>query len=505
MNKKMPRGSTQAAVDRFDGKRTLNDGKGGWEVEESAVFDPKNKNLRTLLGGEGYTIENPESEIRSPGQSPEQHQIINESQAEPEIPNEAANYTGTYNGADVKAFNDKLAAITGKRESKGEPANLVAGGEKNYADPYAQNISSLLKRYQEASEAKSAQENKGGAWSMVVGNALGPEAGRATLQSWQSGADEGVENLDRQQKAATGQIKNDDSLFALARKSRAADPNSPLSKALTEYERKNTGFGKDAAGAEIPGLSAQDALEAGKGVVTPIYKEQQSTKRNDDDNFTTTTEKAKDRTLKADEGNKDRANRTTNTTILADSKIGAAALGQDASSAAGAAGMATMGMDGGAGGAVASAAMQIGIQEGMRAISYAGQLAGIGVGGLMETFSLNDSALADPGKSWLGRIAMGVAGARPALPNSAGASGGNENKDMAESGKTGANEPPGPMDPTQLQNGGQGGAGSEGQSGANAQNIDNSTTINYTSNNNTAHADVATLADYVSASQSGSG
>lgn len=175
------------------------------------------------------------------------------------------------------------------------------------------------------------------------------------------------------------------------------------------------------------------------------------------------------------------------------------------SSAAGAAGMATMGMDGGAGGAVASAAMQIGIQEGMRAISYAGQLAGIGVGGLMETFSLNDSALADPGKSWFGRIAMGVAGARPALPNSAGASGGNENKDMAESGKTGANEPPGPMDPTQLQNGGQGGAGSEGQSGANAQNIDNSTTINYTSNNNTAHADVATLADHVSASQSGSG
>lgn len=284
-----------------------------------------------------YEIENPESEIRSPGQSPEQHQIINESQAEPEIPNEAANYSGTYNSADVKAFNDKLASITGKRESKGEPANLVAPAEKNYADPYAQNISSLLKRYQEASEAKSAQENKGGAWSMVVGNALGPEAGRATLQSWQAGADEGVENLDRQQKAATGQIKNDDSLFALARKSRAADPNSPLSKALTEYERKNTGFGTDSAGKEIPGLSGQDALDSGKGIVNPVYSQKMQTERNDLNNQTKVAEGEKNRTVKVEEGSKNRGAAQTRTETMAKAGIARSALAQDSSSATGAA------------------------------------------------------------------------------------------------------------------------------------------------------------------------
>lgn len=178
--------------------------------------------------------------------------------------------------------------------------------------------------------------------------------------------------------------------------------------------------------------------------------------------------------------------------------IGAA--GGAITSAIGAAGAAgTMGMDGGAGGAVASAAAQIGIQEGMRAIAYAGQLAGIGVSGLMETFSLNDSALADPGKSWLGRIAMGVAGARPALPNSAGASGGTENKNMAESGKPAEPPaPPGSVDPKQLPNGGA--AGSEGQSGAGG-NVDNSVTINHTSNNVANQQQAATLGDYIGAAQ----
>jgi hypothetical protein len=279
-----------------------------------------------------YKIENPESEIRSPGQSPEQHEIINESQSEPQASDEFANYTGTYNGTDVKEFNDKLAAITGKRESKGEPASLVAPGEKNYADPYAQNISSLLKRYQEASEAKSAQENKGGAWSMVVGNALGPDAGRQTLQAWQSGADEGVENLDRQQKAATGQLKNEDSLFTLARKARAADPNSPLSKALTDYERKHTGFGEG-----VDGLSAQDALEAGKGVVTPIYKEQQSTDRNNLDNKTKVEEGTKNREVKVEEGGKNRGAAQKRTETMAKAGVARSALAQDTSSAAGAA------------------------------------------------------------------------------------------------------------------------------------------------------------------------
>ena len=68
----------------------------------------------------------------------------------------------------------------------------------------------------------------------------------------------------------------------------------------------------------------------------------------------------------------------------------------------------------------AGQAAQIGVQLANRTIGYAGQAAGIGVGGLLETFLPHGSALADPNKSWVGRIASGVAGARPALPNAAG-------------------------------------------------------------------------------------
>ena len=124
---------------------------------------------------------------------------------------------------------------------------------------------------------------------------------------------------------------------------------------------------------------------------------------------------------------------------------------------------AAMGMDGGAGGAVASAMAGIGIQEIQRAISAGGQYVGALAGGLLETFSLNDSALADPGKSWLGRIGVAVAGARPALPNSAGEMGGKENKNMAEGGK----KPPGPMSPQQAKGGKGGQPGADGANGSN--------------------------------------
>lgn len=68
----------------------------------------------------------------------------------------------------------------------------------------------------------------------------------------------------------------------------------------------------------------------------------------------------------------------------------------------------------------AGIAAQIGIQEANRAAAYAGQVGGIAVSGLLETLLPNNSPLADPGKSWVGRIAGGFAGARPALPNQAG-------------------------------------------------------------------------------------
>ncbi|AVO21620.1 tail length tape measure protein [Mycobacterium phage MooMoo] len=80
--------------------------------------------------------------------------------------------------------------------------------------------------------------------------------------------------------------------------------------------------------------------------------------------------------------------------------------------------MATQGLDLLAPGA--SQAAQIGIKLANRAIGYAGQLAGIGVSGLMETFLPAGSPLASIGNSWFGKVASGFAGARPALPNAAG-------------------------------------------------------------------------------------
>lgn len=73
-------------------------------------------------------------------------------------------------------------------------------------------------------------------------------------------------------------------------------------------------------------------------------------------------------------------------------------------------------------GQAASAAAQIGIQLANRAAGFAGQVAGIAVGGLMETFLPNNSAVADPAKSWIGKIASGISGARPAVPNQANSS-----------------------------------------------------------------------------------
>ncbi|WP_304439113.1 transglycosylase family protein [Mycobacterium sp. NAZ190054] len=80
--------------------------------------------------------------------------------------------------------------------------------------------------------------------------------------------------------------------------------------------------------------------------------------------------------------------------------------------------MATSGLDALAPGA--GAAAKIGIQLANRTVAYLGQVAGIGVSGLMETLSLGDNPMGSLGKSWFGRLAGGFAGARPALPNTAG-------------------------------------------------------------------------------------
>lgn len=84
----------------------------------------------------------------------------------------------------------------------------------------------------------------------------------------------------------------------------------------------------------------------------------------------------------------------------------------------------------------AGAAAKIGIQLANRTIGYAAQNAGILASGIGETLSIGDNPRGSIGSSWLGKLAGGIAGAAPALPNIAGG------------------KPPGPMDKA---GGGQGG------------------------------------------------
>lgn len=69
----------------------------------------------------------------------------------------------------------------------------------------------------------------------------------------------------------------------------------------------------------------------------------------------------------------------------------------------------------------AGAAAKIGIQVANRTAKYLGQVAGIGVSGLLETFTpAGSNPKASIGNSWFGKIMGGLAGASPALPNMAG-------------------------------------------------------------------------------------
>ena len=79
-----------------------------------------------------------------------------------------------------------------------------------------------------------------------------------------------------------------------------------------------------------------------------------------------------------------------------------------------------------------SAAAKIGIQVANRSIGYAAQNAGIAANAIGEFFSVGDNPKGSIGAGWFGKLAGGIAGAAPALPNLAG-------------GK----KPPGPMDQAQ--------------------------------------------------------
>ena len=157
--------------------------------------------------------------------------------------------------------------------------------------------------------------------------------------------------------------------------------------------------------------------------------------------------------------------------------FGGGLIGMAGSAASGAIGLATsgaaMGMDGGMGGAAASAVAQIGIQEIQRAIGAGAQYAGALAGGLLETFSLNDSALGDPSKSWLGKIAGAVAGVRPSLPNTAGKQGGEQNPNMAEAGK---DQPPA-LTPEQAAEQKAADAAANGQGGSSGTTVNNNVSV----------------------------
>jgi DNA uptake protein ComE-like DNA-binding protein len=177
--------------------------------------------------------------------------------------------------------------------------------------------------------------------------------------------------------------------------------------------------------------------------------------------------------------------------------FGGGLIGSALSGAIGAAGGASSGF----GGMAASAAADMGMQLLGRAAGAAGQYAGNIMSGLLETFSLNDSALADPGSSWLGRLGIAAAGMRPALPNSAGTMGGKDNPNMAEGGKK---QPPGPLTPEQAaaaKNGQPGADGTNGDPGAGSGNGD---TFNLSVTNNqraTADPSRADIQNLMSAAQ----
>lgn len=90
----------------------------------------------------------------------------------------------------------------------------------------------------------------------------------------------------------------------------------------------------------------------------------------------------------------------------------------------------------------AGQAAQIGVKLANRAIQYGGQVAGIAASGLFETLlPTGGSELAN--KNWLTRIAGGIAGARPAIPNLAGGAGAGPMQPGDKDKKTAGGQQPG--------------------------------------------------------------
>lgn len=122
--------------------------------------------------------------------------------------------------------------------------------------------------------------------------------------------------------------------------------------------------------------------------------------------------------------------------------FGGGMMGMAMDMASQAGGMAINGMAPGAG-AAASMGSQIAMDMMNRTAGYIAQVAGIGAQGLLETFMLSDTPLADPTNTVLGRIAIGIAGARPQIPNVAGMMAGQQVAGGTQSGPDGKGGTPG--------------------------------------------------------------
>lgn len=124
-------------------------------------------------------------------------------------------------------------------------------------------------------------------------------------------------------------------------------------------------------------------------------------------------------------------------------------------------------------------AAQVAIKEANRAIQFAGQAAGIGVSGVMETLLPAGSPLA--ANSWFSKLAGGIAGARPASPNKAGGPNGGQ-----------PGQAPPPMGTP---------ASGQGQGPAPGPGV----TVNYTNNQATEDRAGADLTSHLTAMSSGVG
>lgn len=149
-----------------------------------------------------------------------------------------------------------------KETDKKETANPNFFGSNDASGDVAR-LSELMSRYREASQRKQRDDDLGFVFSMTQND---PNAQRSLREGYSKAADEGIESIDRELSGFKKQVDNDSSLLTLARKRAMMDPNSPISKALREYEARNKQFG---VGED--GLSAQDFVDTGR-TTNPVFQ-----------------------------------------------------------------------------------------------------------------------------------------------------------------------------------------------------------------------------------------